>query len=484
MLTLAEYAARDALGLMDLLDRRETTARELNDCALAAIEALNPRLNFLVSRAEADAAAALANLRPEAPFAGLPFLVKEGVGMKGQPAVLASRLAPDLLADADSELVTRLRRAGVVILGSTTAPEFGNAPTTEPLLHGPVRNPWNPDHSTGGSSGGASAAVAAGVVPVAQSSDGGGSIRTPAHCCGVFGLKPTRGRAPLGPKSFGGIFGLGIPHVTTRSVRDCAAFLDVLQGDEPGALYRIGAPARPFLNEVGADPGRLRIAFSTASPSGIPVHEDCRAATEEAARLCEQLGHEVAEAAPAYDWDRFRSAFIDVWCANFPHAVAALEAATGRKAGPDTLETANLATLAHGRALTMEQLGRSATQLFLMARDVEQFFQDWDVFISPVNLTPAPRLGVIDTNGPHGTMRDWFDAALGHFAAFVPIFNVTGQPAMSVPLGMSRDGLPVGVQFAARVGDEATLFRLAAQLESAWPWRDRRPPLHAASHRG
>ncbi|MFO1393368.1 MAG: amidase family protein [Steroidobacteraceae bacterium] len=484
MLTPSEYAAHDALGLMDLLRRGEVTAHELHACALAAIEALNPRLNFLVSRAEDDAALALASLRPDAPFAGLPFLVKEGVGMKGQPAVLASRLAPDLLANTDGELVVRLRRAGVVILGSTTAPEFGNAPTTEPLLHGPVRNPWNPEHMAGGSSGGASAAVAAGVVPVAQSSDGGGSIRTPAHCCGVFGLKPTRGRTPQGPKSFGGIFGLGTPHVTTRSVRDCAAFLDELLGDEPGALYRIGRPARPFLGEVGAGPGRLRIAFSTTSPSGVPIDEDCRTATEDAARLCADLGHDVAEAAPPYDWERFRAAFVDVWCANFPHAVAALEAATGRKAGPDTLETANLATLAHGRALTMEQLGRSAMQLFQLARDVEAFFQDWDVLVSPVNLTPAPRLGVIDANGTHQSMREWFDAAIGHFAAFVPIFNATGQPAMSVPLGMSRNGLPVGVQFAARVGDEATLFRLAAQLESARPWHDRRPPLHAAYIRG
>ncbi len=481
MLTLAEYAAHDALGLMELLRRGDVSARELHDCALTAIEALNPRLNFLASRAEADAAAALADLRPDAPFAGLPFLVKEGVGMKGQPAVLASRLAPDLLVDADGELVTRLRRAGVVILGSTSAPEFGNAPTTESLLHGPTRNPWNPEHMTGGSSGGASAAVAAGVVPVAQSSDGGGSIRTPAHCCGVLGLKPTRGRTPLGPKSFGGIFGLGIAHVTTRSVRDCAAFLDVLQGDEPGALYRIGRSARPFLEEVGTRPGKLRIAFSTTSPSGVAVHADCRAATEAAARLCAELGHDVIDGAPAYDWERFRSAFVDVWCANFPYAVAALQTATSRTAGPDTLETANLATLAHGRALTMEQLGHSTMQLFLLAREVERFFEDCDVFISPVNLTPAPRLGVIDANGPHRTMLDWFDAAIGHFAAFVPIFNATGQPAMSVPLGMSQDGLPVGVQFAARVGDEATLLRLGAQLEAARPWRGRHPPLHVSS---
>lgn len=484
MLTLAEYASYDAIGLMDLVRRGDTTPRELRDCALAAIEALNPRLNFVVSRSNADAAAALAAPRDDAPFAGLPFLVKEGVGMKGQPAMLASRLAPDLLADSDTELVLRLKRAGVVILGSTAAPELGNAPTTESVLHGPTRNPWNPDHMTGGSSGGASAAVAAGVVPVAQSSDGGGSIRTPAHCCGVLGLKPTRGRTPQGPKSFGGFFGLGIAHVTTRSVRDSAAFLDILQGDEPGALYRVGPPSRPFLQEVGADPGHLRIAISTLSPSGVTTDPECAAAVVEAANLCATLGHEVRDASLPYDWERFRAAFVDVWCAGFPFAVAALESATGRKAGPDTLETANLATLAHGRQLTMEQLGRSALQLYLIARDVERFFGDVDVFLAPVDLTPAPKLGVIDANGPHRTMLDWFDAAIGQFAAFVPIFNATGQPAMSMPLAMSGAGLPIGVQAAARVGDEATLFRLAAQLESARPWRDRRPALHAASVKG
>jgi amidase len=480
MLSFRDYAAHDAMGLMELVRRHEVSAAELRTTALAAIAALNPVLNAVIAHAAADAAETPDHRPVAAPFAGLPFLVKEGHGTKGQPAVMASRLAEGLRCEEDGEFVQRLRGAGVEILGSTNTPEFGNAPTTESLLHGPARNPWNPEHMTGGSSGGSAAAVAAGLVPVAESSDGGGSIRTPAHCCGVFGLKPTRGRTPVGPKSNGGVFGLGAVHVISRSVRDSAAFLDIVQGSEPGALYRIGAPARPFLQEVGADPGRLRIAFSAASPSGVPTHPACVAAVQTAALLCHDLGHEVEESAPAYDWAQFRTAFVDMWSVPLPFAVSLLEAATGRKAEPGTLESANLATLEHGRRLTAEQIGRSNALLYAIARIVERFFDRWDVLITPVDLTPAPRLGVIAANQPHRSLLDWFDMAISRFAAFPPIFNVTGQPAMSLPLAMSDDGLPVGVQCAARVGDEATLFRLAAQIEASLPWAQRIPRIHVS----
>lgn len=463
---------------MKLLRRREVSALELRTVVLSAIEALNPQLNFLSSRT--DISDTQTRFHSEADFTGLPMLVKEGVGLRGQPAIMGSRLGAELRSPHDGELVRRLRRAGVTFLGSTTAPEFGNSPTTESVLHGPTRNPWNTAHSTGGSSGGASAAVAAGVVPVAQSSDGGGSIRTPAHCCGVVGLKPSRGRTPNGPDGYGGLFGLGVAHVTTRSVRDTAAFLDVLQGDDAGALYRIGAPSRPFLAEVGANPGRLRIAYSTVSPSGHATHPDCAQATLDTAKRCNELGHAVEEAAPSYDWEAFRHAFCDLWATHLPYAVSLLEAATGKAATPETLETANWVTLQHGRGLSMESLARSAACLHQLARAVEHFFRTYDVFISPVDLTPAPLLGAVDANGAHRTVYDWFDAAISRFAAFVPVFNVTGQPALSLPLSMSAEGLPVGVHFAARVGDEATLLRLGAQLELACPWGGRRPPVHVA----
>lgn len=478
MLTLEEYSSYDALGLAQLLRQREATSEELQDCVRRSIEALNPKLNFLISNADGGIDDVGAE---QAPFRGVPFLVKEGAGARGQPAVMGSCLTEGLLAESDSELIRRLRRTGLVIMGSTAAPEFGNSPTTESRLHGPTRNPWNPAHSSGGSSGGASVAVAAGVVPAAQSSDGGGSIRTPAHCCGVFGLKPSRGRTPVGPKSFGGLFGFSVPHVTTRSVRDSAAFLDNIHGDEVGALYRAGMRGDQFLAATIERPRRLRIAYSVKSPSGVPTHPDCVAATAAAADLCAQLGHDVDEAAPIYDWERLRSAMVDVWCAPFPFAINAVEQLVGRRGGAETLEGANLATLAHGAGLSTAQLLQSMATLHTLACDVEQFFLDWDIFISPVDLTPAPKLGVINSPDFAGTALDWFDVTLGKFAAFAPIFNVTGLPAASVPLGMSSGGLPVGVQIGARFGDERSILMLAAQLEQAAPWSARRPALHVAS---
>jgi amidase len=369
-MNLSEYAAHDALALMNLMRSGEVSARELHDTALAAIEALNPRLNAVVTRAEADATHALANLDMAAPFAGLPFLMKDGGVMAGQRLVMGAKFARDLLCPADAEFTRRLKRSGVVILGSTNAPELGNSCTTENLLDGPARNPWNMEHSTGGSSGGSSAAVAAGIVPVAHTSDGGGSIRTPAHCCGVFGLKPSRGRNPSGPQDFGGTFGYGVHHVSTRSVRDSAAFLDVLHGDEPGAWYRVAPPARPFAQEVGADPGRLRIAFSSVSPSPFATSPDCVAAVSEAARLCERLGHHVEEAAPDYDWEAFRSAFHDNWVAGIPFRMARLESLLGIKIGPEHLEPCNWTNLQYARTMTIDQHQLSMARLFALTRDV------------------------------------------------------------------------------------------------------------------
>jgi amidase len=475
VMSLKDYAQYDALGLMQLLRNGEVTAQELSDLAQAGIDKLNPELNFMVSRTTAkEIAAAINNTDPAFALGGLPFLVKEGMGMKGQPSVMGSRLGQSLLCEADGELSSRLRKAGVVILGSTNTPDFGSAPTTESVLHGPVHNPWNLQHSSGGSSGGSAAAVAAGVVPVAQGSDGGGSIRSPAHCCGVFGLKPTRARVPTG-EGFGGLYSLGVAHVCTRTVRDSAAFLDCLQGARQGDLYRVAPPERPFSKEVGAAPGRLRIAFSTQSPSGAVVHPECIEAVEAVAKQCVDLGHSVEQAAPVYEWELFKESFMDLWSSVFPYSVAVVEKATGEKAGPDNMETSILAILERGKSLTAERLVASVTQLHTLVRQVSEFFVDWDVFISPVDLTPAPRLLEINANASGLSSTQWFERTVDDYAAFLPIFNATGQPAASIPLGHSAENLPVGVQCVARHGDEATLFRLAAQLEEAMPWINRRP---------
>lgn len=474
---LSEYQRYDALGLKGLLERREITARELCEAAMRAIEALDPSLNFLSAKAFDAVDGRLAELDLTAPFAGIPFLIKDGAGMKGLPMDYGSRLAQGLECEEDSELVRRLKGTGVVILGSTNIPEWANATTTESVLHGPVRNPWNLERSSGGSSGGASCAVAAGVVPVAQSSDGAGSIRIPAHCCGVFGLVPSRGRNPTGPASYGGTFGTFRQHVTTRSVRDSAAMLDHLHGPESGAVFRIAPPRRPFLEEVGADPGRLKIAFSTASPNGERVHAECVKAVEHAVQLCRELGHEVEEAAPAYDWSSFIEAFGDNWSLDYSYSIEQVRRKTGRPVGPQTLERSTLLTLQHSQSLNAERISAALAHLFAVSRQVESFFSRWDVWMSPVALTPAPMLGVIDSNSPDlSDYRAWIERMISAFACFSPLFNISGQPVVSVPLHHSNDGLPVGVQCAARVGEEATLIRLAAQFEQARPWAGRTPP--------
>lgn len=477
MIRTDEYASYDALGLKALLDAGEVSAIELHQVAQHAIESLNPTLNFLISDSTEDADRALSNLNMQAPFAGIPFLMKEGVGMTGQPAYLGCRLGKGLYCKADSEFVRRLKNTGIITLGSTNTPEFGSSPTTESLAHGPARNPWNIEHSTGGSSGGGSAAVAAGIVPIAQTSDGGGSIRTPAHCCGVFGFMPSRGRNPIGPNTFGGTFGIARNHVTSRTVRDSAAMLDQLHGSEPGALHRIELPSRPFLKEVGANPGHLRIAFSTTAPSGQPVDSECVAGVMKATKLCHDLGHRVEEAEPDYDWDLFFRAATDHWSLLILAGIDRLEADTGKQAGPDTLEWSSLAIRDQARSLSPERINTSFMNLYRIGRDIECFFDHWDVLITPVCTTPAPRLGTLNGNQENLTAEQWFGRCTSQFAPFPPVFNCSGQPSMSVPLHHSAEGLPVGVMCTARVGDEATLFRLAAQFEQACPWINRHPPV-------
>src|SRR4051812_41055949 len=314
---MPDYEGYDALGLADLVRRGETTPTELLDAALARLDARNPALNAvvtpLVEAARRDIAAGL----PDGPFTGVPFLVKELVAsVAGAATTAASRLYRNQVATADSEIVARFRRAGLVIAGKTNSPEFGLSPTTESRLYGITRNPWRLDLAPGGSSGGAAAAVAAGIVPVAHATDGGGSIRIPASCCALFGLKPTRARVTAGPEGGEGLSGLANQHVVSRSVRDSAAMLDAIAGPMPGDPYAAAPPPRPFIDEVGRPPGRLRIAFSATAPNGVPVDAECRAAAEDAARLCEQLGHHVEEASPAYDAQAVSRGFEAVFAAN------------------------------------------------------------------------------------------------------------------------------------------------------------------------
>jgi amidase len=476
MAMLDELTFLDATALAESVRAGQVKPIELVDAAIERIERLNPTLNAVVTPMY-DAARRAAQGRASGPFAGVPFLLKDLVAAcAGARMTWGSRLLRDFVPPWDSELVLRFKRAGLVIVGKTNTPELGLLPTTEPQLFGPCRNPWDLGRTPGGSSGGSAAAVAAGLVPFAHGNDGGGSIRIPASCCGLFGLKPTRGRNPLGPSIGDVMSGLVVEHALTRSVRDSAALLDATAGPDVGDPYWAPPPARPFAREVGADPGRLRIAFTTTAATGAPVHPDCAAAVHDAARLAASLGHEVVEAAPSVDGDLLTQSFITLWSAGCAWMVESLAGAVGRAPSADDVEPFTWALYGLGRVQTAATyLGAIAT-LQRVARDVARFFVAHDVWLTPTVAEPPPALGsfAAEPDNPISAL-----ARAGMFVPFTPICNATGQPAMSVPLFWNADGLPIGTHWVGRFGDEATLFRLAAQLEAARPWAGRRPKLSA-----
>lgn len=480
---LREYVTFDGLGLAELVRRREVKPEELVQVALSAIEAVNPSLNAVIGLVEAETRATLAKPLPEGPFTGVPFLMKDLVlHMAGVPTDMGSRLFKGMVAPHDTTLMARYRRAGLIPLGRTNAPELGFNASTEPVLHGPTRNPWHPEYSTGGSSGGSAAAVSAGMVPVAYANDGAGSIRIPASLCGLFGLKPTRGRTPSGPDVAEGLNGLGVEHVLSRSVRDSAALLDATLGPDVGDRYSITPPERPYLEEVAREPGRLRIAVTCDTDSQVVVSPECVAAVEAAAKLCRELGHEVIEAKPSYRPQAMWTSLATLWSSGTAALVDGVSAMMGRTPGPDVLEASIWATVLKGRELKAVELQRAFAIMNHLSREVGRFFLQYDVLLTPT-LPYAPyRLGVLNANAPT-TADEWMQNAFG-YCAFTALYNLTGQPAMNVPLHWSSEGLPVGVQFVSRFEDEATLFRLAGQLERARPWAKQTPPIHAASARG
>ena len=473
---MSEFWRLDATAQALLVREKSVKPSELVDATITRIERLNPKLNAIVTemfdRARAEATVAAA----DGPFAGVPFLLKDllaeyaGVPLTEGSAFLDGRYTPR----ADSELTRRLRRAGLIVVGKTNTPELGILPTTEPRLFGPTRNPWSLDRTPGGSSGGSAAAVAAGLVAMAHANDGGGSIRIPASCCGLFGLKPTRGRNPLGPL-YGDIFsGLVVEHAVTRSVRDSAALLDATAGPDLGDPYPAPPPARPFLEEIGRAPGALRIAFTASAANGVPVHADCVRAVEDAAKLCAELGHEVTEAAPELEGDAMSQAFMTLWSAGVAWSIEDWARRSGQTPSADRFEPLTWALYEMGNRRLAADYLLAVQDLQRVARQVARFFGGYDVWLSPTLAEPPVPLGSFDPT-PDNPMQGIFRAA--QFVPFTPIFNATGQPAMSVPLFWNQESVPIGVQFAARFGDEATLFRLAAQLEQARPWADRWPAL-------
>ena len=476
MAELSDLAFLDATAQAELVRRKEVQSIELVEAAIERIERLNPTLNAVVTPMYDHARAAATGELPDGPFSGVPFLLKDiRAFISGVRATSGSNLLRDFVPDHDSELVVRLRRAGLVFLGRTNTPEFGLLPTTEPRLFGPCRNPWDTERTPAGSSGGSAVAVATGMVPMAHGTDGGGSIRMPASCCGIFGLKPTRARNPLGP-DYGDILGGWLAeHALTRSVRDSAALLDATSGPDVGDPYWAPPPARPFHEEVGADPGKLRIAFTTEAATGVQVHPDCVRAVNDAARLCADLGHGVLEAAPALGGEMMDHV-VTAWSANCASAVEGVARTTGQAPEPDSVEPLTWGLYEMGQRVTAADYLLAVKALQGLARLVARFFVDYDVWLTPTLAEPPVPLGTFDST-PENPLQGFYRAL--EFMCFTPICNVTGQPAMSVPLFWNDDNLPVGVQFVGRFGDEGTLFRLAAQLEAARPWADRRPPVSA-----
>jgi amidase len=470
-----ELTVMDATSQAELVRCKEVKPFELVDAAIERIERLNPALNAVITPMYEQAREAAKGVLPDGPFCGVPFLLKDLVASyAGTRMAWGSSFLRDFIPDHDSELVARLKRAGFVIVGKTNTPEFGILPTTEPMLFGATRNPWDLGRTTGGSSGGSAAAVATGIVPMAHANDGGGSIRIPASCCGIFGLKPTRARNPLGPDAGDLLGGLAVEHAVSRSVRDSAALLDATAGPDVGDPYWAPPPVRPYAQEVGADPGRLRIAFSTKAPTGAKIHHDCVEAVHDAAALCADLGHDVSEGVPEINGPLLVQAFTAVWASGCAAGIDGLAFLTGKTAKPDSFELLTWALYEMGHRTTGSEYLMSQTILQQISRQVARFFESYDIWLTPTLAEPPLPLGSFDAT-PANPMRGFYRAV--DFVPFTPIANATGQPAMSVPLFWNKEGLPVGTHFFGRFGDEGMLFRLAAQLEAARPWADRRPPV-------
>jgi amidase len=474
---MGETTWLDATAQADLVRRGEASPKELVEAAIARIEAVNPRLDAVI-RTRFDAAREEADGDlPDGPFRGVPILLKDlGCTVAGEQTAFGVGPMRDLRWPVTSYLAEQFKAAGFVALGRTNVPELGTTVTTEPRSFPPARNPWNTGHSTGGSSGGSSAAVAAGLVPVAHANDGGGSIRIPASECGLVGLKPTRGRVSQGPLVGEAWAGGVADGAVTRTVRDAAAVLDVISGQMVGEPYYAPPLARPLAHEVGADPGRLRIGMvDRPGVEGYLDDPQCRAAVASAARLLESLGHHVEESAPAAMFEQeFVQHFTTLIAADTEATMQAFEMLLGRPISDDEIEPRNAFYRQTGRALGVVPYLHSRTWLSMWARRMADWWSGHDLLMTPTLGAPPPELGWFTEAGPEQE-----GLRVVSFIPYTAQFNMTGQPAISLPLHMTPEGLPVGVQLVAAYGREDVLVRVASQLEQAAPWSERHPPTHA-----
>jgi amidase len=469
-----EYRKHDAVSLAGLIAKRQVSAEEVLETAIARAEQVNPAINAIVHKQYEQARRAIAAGLPEGPLKGVPFLIKDlGFFETGAPATFGSSLFKDFIADHDTAYVRRCKKSGLVFMGRTASPEFGLNPNTEPRIYGSCHNPWNLEYSPGGSSGGAAAAVSAGMLPVAHATDGGGSIRIPAAQCGLFGLKPSRGRVSMAPDAGEGWGGLSAAHVVSRSVRDSALMLDCTAGPEPGDPYAAPTPEHSFLEATARPPRRLRIALMLKDHRGAELHPECLEAVQGAAKVCASLGHVVEEADPELDMVALRPMSARISATNTARLCNMRWKALGREPNGDDVEAVTWAVYQSGLKVSGIEYVEAIAAAHTVGRKMAVFLTNYDVILSTTLAGPPPKLGYFDQNGDVQT----FTQRVTEYLSVTPLHNATGTPAMSVPLHWTADGLPVGVHFAGRYGEEATLLALAAELETAQPWFDRVPAL-------
>lgn len=468
-----QFAGLDALGQAELVKKKQVKPVELVEAAIARIEKLNPQINAVVTKIFEQAIDRAKGPVGDGPFAGVPYLIKDLLPYKGARHTYGSKFYAKNISKVAPELVKRSEEAGLIVVGKTNTPEFGMVPITEPKLFGATHNPWNLDLTPGGSSGGAAAAVAAGMVPMAHASDGGGSIRIPASCCGVFGMKISRGRNPDFPVP--NPEGVSVQHCVSRSVRDSAALLDVTQGPVPGERWWTAPPTRSYLEEVTTEPGKLKIAYTTKDFAGNDIHPDCVAAVETTVKLCRDLGHEVEEVSIPIDGSGTREAFLAIWAGIAGTAIRTATQILGREPNRDDFELATWQLADVNDSLTPADVRIAWNTLLTAGFKIAEFMQKYDVILTSVVGLPPLKIGELDFENGYDTAR----VTVTKFVPYTPVFNATGQPAMSVPLYWNKAGVPIGSHFVGRLGEEALLFRLAGQLERTQPWANRWAP-HSA----
>ncbi|UCD79659.1 MAG: hypothetical protein JSW26_30440 [Desulfobacterales bacterium] len=478
-MNLSEYSHYDGLGLAQLVRNREITPRKLAEFVIQGVKKVNPQINSVIEIYDDALDIADQANNHQGPFAGVPFLRKDlGATEAGRLQELGSRLFKGHTPAHDSFLMARFKAAGLITLGRSTVPELGISGQTETILQGITRNPWNLERMAGGSSGGAAASVAAGIVPVAHATDGGGSIRIPASCCGLVGLNPSRGRISAGPDRQDPMFGLAREFVVSRSVRDTAAMLDAVHGAQVGDPFIILTPERPYMEELQAPLKKLRIAFTTEAWAPYPVDAEIKNAVEKAASVCQEMGHRVEFDSPQLDFRKVNTVLMNIFGLS-DVGLAKFAEETGKEVSLDYLEPGTLKMVERARNLTLEEVMNSFEIMRQTRFIVGQFFEKYDLLITPsLSLLPQPH-GLLSTKRDDLEPHEFWENDFKTFQ-HMGLFSVSGTPSVSLPLAQSKSGLPIGVQFAARFGDEAALIRIAAALEEAVPWKDRIPPVHVS----